>query len=63
MNNKLLFEDEKIKDVMINETIDTISLYDEKSFENVSFKKDVNELSEKKISSKTPFWKENIKKE
>ena len=63
MNNKLLFEDEKIKGVMINETIDTISLYDEKSFENVSFKKDVNELSEKKISSKTPFLKENIKKE
>ena len=38
MNNKLLFEDEKIKGVMINETIDTIPLYDEKSFENVSFK-------------------------
>ena len=63
MNNKLLFEDEKIKGVMINETIDTIPLYDEKSFENVSFKEDVNELFEKKISSKTPFLTENIKKE
>ena len=63
VNNKLLFEDEKIKGVMINETIDTIPLYDEKSFENVSFKEDVNELFEKKISSKTPFLTENIKKE
>lgn len=49
MINKLPFEDEKIKGVMINETIDTIPLYDEKSFENVSFKEDVNELFEKKI--------------
>ena len=63
LNNKLLFEDEKVNGVIINETIDTIPLYDEKSFENVSFKEDVNELFEKKISSKTPFLTENIKKE
>ena len=57
VNNKLLFEDEKIKGVMINETIDTIPLYDEKSFENVSFKEDVNELFEKKniMPNKYPF--------
>ena len=63
MNNKLLFEDEKINGVMINETIDTIPLYDDKSFENVSFKEDVNELFEKKFSSKNPFLNENTKKE
>ena len=64
MNNKLLlFEDEKIKGAMINETIDTIPLYDEKSFENVSFKEDVNELFEKKISNKTPILTENTRKE
>ena len=63
-NNKLLFEDEKIKGV-INETIDTIPLYDEKSFENVSFKEDVNELFEKKniIANKKPILSDTIKKE
>ena len=65
VNNKLLFEDEKIKGVMINETIDTIPLYDEKSFENVSFKEDVNELFEKKnmMTNKKPFQPESNKKE
>ena len=63
-NNKLFFEDEKIKGV-INETIDTIPLYDEKSFENVSFKEDVNELFEKKniIANKKPILSDTIKKE
>ena len=63
--NKLPFEDEKIKGVMINETIDTIPLYDEKSFENVSFKEDVNELFEKKniITNKKPIIPESIKRE
>ena len=65
MINKLPFEDEKIKGVMINETIDTIPLYDEKSFENVSFKEDVNELFEKKniITNKKPIIPESIKRE
>ena len=65
VNNKLLFEEEKIKGVMINETIDTIPLYDEKSFENVSFKEDVNELFEKKnmMTNKKPFQPESNKKE
>ena len=64
-NNKLLFEDEKIKGVMINETIDTIPLYDEKSFENVSFKEDVNELFDKKniIINKNQLLSESNKKE
>ena len=65
VNNKLLFEDEKIKGALINETIDTIPLYDEKSFENVSFKEDVNELFEKKniMTNKKPFLPESIRKE
>ena len=64
LNNKLLFEDEKVNGVIINETIDTIPLYDEKSFENVSFKEDVNELFEKKnFINNRPFLNENIKKE
>ena len=65
VNNKLMFEDEKIKGALINETIDTIPLYDEKSFENVSFKEDVNELFDKKniITNKKPFPPQNIKKE
>ena len=65
IDNKLPFEDEKIKGVMINETIDTIPLYDEKSFENVSFKEDVNELFEKKniITNKKFIQSESNKKE
>ena len=60
----MLFEDEKVNGVIINETIDTIPLYDEKSFENVSFKEDVNELFERKnIPSRKPFINENIIKE
>ena len=57
VKNKLLFEDEKIKGVMINETIDTIRLYYDKSFEIVSFKEDVNDLFEKTnlMPSKYPF--------
>ena len=64
-NDKLLFEDEKIKGVMINETIDTIPLYDEKSFENVSFKEDVNELFERKniVGNKKFFLSDTNKKE
>ena len=63
-DNKFLFEDEKINGVMINETIDTIPIYDEKSFCNVSFKEDVNELFAKNnISSKKQLLNENQKKE
>ena len=62
--NKFLFEDEKINGVIINETIDTIPIYDEKSFGNVSFKEDVNELFAKNnISTKKPLLNENVKKE
>ena len=62
--NKFLFEDEKINGVIINETIDTIPIYDEKSFCNVSFKEDVNELFAKNnISSKKAVINENNKKE
>ena len=61
--NKFFFEDEKINGVMINETIDTIPIYDEKSFCNVSFKEDVNELLAKNISNKKPLLNDNIKKE
>ena len=59
--NKFLFEDEKVNGVIINETIDTIPIYEEKSFCNVSFKEDVNELFAKNISNKKQV--ENIKKE
>lgn len=50
---------------MINETIDTIPLYDEKSFENVSFKEDVNELFERKniVGNKKFFLSDTNKKE
>ena len=41
--NKFFFEDEKIKEVIINETIDTIPIFDEKSI-NTSFKEDLNEF-------------------
>ena len=62
--NKFLFEDEKINGVIINETIDTIPIYDEKSFCNVSFKEDVNELfSKNNLANKQPLLTENIKKE
>ena len=62
--NKFIFEDEKINGVIINETIDTIPLYDEKSFGNVSFKEDVNELIAKNnISIKKPLLNDNLKKE
>ena len=63
--NKFLFEDEKINGVMINETIDTIPIYDEKSFCNVSFKEDVNELFAKNniLSNKKQIYNENPKKE
>ena len=62
--NKFIFEDEKINGVIINETIDTIPLYDEKSFGNVSFKEDVNELFAKNnISIKKPLLNDNLKKE
>ena len=62
--NKFLFEDEKINGVIINETIDTIPLYDERSFCNVSFKEDVNELfSKNNLLNKKPLLNDNIKKE
>ena len=64
--NKFLFEDEKLNNVIINETIDTIPIFEEKSFCNVSFKEDVNELFAKNNVSnknKNPLLTENIKKE
>ena len=63
-NDHKFYEDEKLNGVIINETIDTIPLYDEKSFSNVSFKEDVNELFAKNIiSNKLQILTENSKKE
>jgi len=62
-DNKILFEDEKVNGVIINETIDTIPIFDEKSFCNVSFKEDVNELFSKNNIINKKSINENIKNE
>ena len=61
--NKILFEDEKVNGVIINETIDTIPIFEEKSFCNVSFKEDVNELFSKNSNLNKKSVNENIKNE
>ena len=61
--NKILFEDEKVNGVIINETIDTIPIFDEKSLGNVSFKEDVNELFSKNNVINKKLLNENIKNE
>ena len=60
-DNKILFEDEKVNGVIINETIDTIPIFDEKSIGNVSFKEDVNELFSKNSVLNRKMLNENIK--